>query len=285
MKNLRKISAVMTCKGRLSHIKQSLPSLVACGFAEIVFVDYDCPEKSGEYVSANFPSVTVIRVSDRPHFNVAHARNVGAYMVKTDRILFIDADVMAQPNLQGWIDTWSMDDDLCVAHGWGNKSGVPDLSGTFFIKKHIYDSLNGFDEYFCGWGGEDNDFFLRAQRARYSVKTYPPKLFSAIRHGDEERVRFAPIRNMTYSKILNRIYLNSKHVILGQPDYLGVTELPVQLRKELRYSIESQLAEAKKMERSSKHSAKIQIKKKEYSKDGLTMRGFYILNFELEFDS
>ena len=42
-----KFSIVTTCKGRLGNLKQSLPTFVAEAAAEVVVVDYDCPEGTG----------------------------------------------------------------------------------------------------------------------------------------------------------------------------------------------------------------------------------------------
>jgi len=42
-----KFSIVTTCKGRLGNLQQSLPTFVAQAAAEVVVVDYDCPESTG----------------------------------------------------------------------------------------------------------------------------------------------------------------------------------------------------------------------------------------------
>ncbi len=41
--------------------------------------------------------------------------------------------------------------------------------GSLAIAKSAYEAIGGFDERFCGWGGEDNEFWQRAQ----VLKIYP----------------------------------------------------------------------------------------------------------------
>ena len=70
------ISFVTTCKGRLSALKQSLPRMVAQPHAEVIVVDYDCPEGTGAWVAAEHPAARVVQVRDAPVFNIARARNL-----------------------------------------------------------------------------------------------------------------------------------------------------------------------------------------------------------------
>jgi hypothetical protein len=42
-----KFSIVTTWKGRLRDLQQSLPTFVSQAAAEVVVVDYDCPEGTG----------------------------------------------------------------------------------------------------------------------------------------------------------------------------------------------------------------------------------------------
>lgn len=50
------LTFVTTCRGRLAHLRRSLPTFVAQPDAEVVVVDYDCPERSGEWVEQTFGS-------------------------------------------------------------------------------------------------------------------------------------------------------------------------------------------------------------------------------------
>jgi glycosyltransferase involved in cell wall biosynthesis len=90
------ISAITTCKGRLEHLKQSLPALMATGM-EVIVVDYDCPDQAGAWVQANWPQARVVAVSDRPRFNRSAARNLGAAAATGEWLVFLDSDAIAAP--------------------------------------------------------------------------------------------------------------------------------------------------------------------------------------------
>src|SRR5579863_6579954 len=87
------VSAITTCKDRLANLKQTLPTLMAEPFAEVVLVDYDCPDHAGDWAAATFPDVKVVRVTDAPIFQVAAARNAGAAVASSPWLFFVDADV------------------------------------------------------------------------------------------------------------------------------------------------------------------------------------------------
>ncbi len=55
-----RFSIVTTCKGRLEHLRQSLP-IFSRRAAEVVVVDYDCPQKTRDFVASDFPGGKVVR--------------------------------------------------------------------------------------------------------------------------------------------------------------------------------------------------------------------------------
>src|SRR3954471_12220533 len=88
----RTFGIITTCMGRLDHLKQSLPKMVAQGCHQVIVVDYSCPQHSGEYVRNNFPSVRVVSVAGQEHFSNWRARNAGASVATADVLVFVDAD-------------------------------------------------------------------------------------------------------------------------------------------------------------------------------------------------
>src|SRR5574343_1128333 len=94
---------VTTCKGRLHHLQQTLPLIVAEAPDEIVVVDYGCPQGSGDWVEANYPQVKVVRVTDDDGFRLARARNLGAAACSAPWICFIDADIRVGSGFVAWM--------------------------------------------------------------------------------------------------------------------------------------------------------------------------------------
>lgn len=71
-----RISVVIPCKGRLSHLRHVLPYWLKQETppAEIIVVDYGCTERCGDWVNANYPNVRVVRVcQDVEQYNASRA--------------------------------------------------------------------------------------------------------------------------------------------------------------------------------------------------------------------
>ena len=87
------IALITTCKGRLHHLRETLPLMASQGADEIVVVDYGCPDGAGDWVEREFPGVRVVRVDDDPGFCLPRARNAGARASSARWLAFVDADV------------------------------------------------------------------------------------------------------------------------------------------------------------------------------------------------
>jgi len=84
----RTFSIITTCKGRLDHLKESLPAMVAQGAKEVIVVDYSCPDGTGDYVAVTYPDVRLVRVEGEQHFSNWKARNAGAEVATGDMLRF-----------------------------------------------------------------------------------------------------------------------------------------------------------------------------------------------------
>ena len=225
-----KIAFVTTCKGRLHHLKRSLPLMVAQGAAEVIVVDYGCPDQSGAWVEANFPAVKVVRVTDDPAFSLARARNFGARESQSDWLVFIDADIETAAGWAGW-----MQDHLESGHFYrvAPIDGERDHEayGTVICARQDYEAIGGFDEAFRGWAGEDEDFYDRLVRHGALQADYPAEFVNPIRHGDEERIGMTPGWSRHRQIIVNQCYIAAKRhfgMLGGRDD-----ALPLEKRIEL----------------------------------------------------
>ncbi len=102
---MSRIAFVTTCKGRLHHLKQTLPLLLAAGPDQIVVVDYACPDGTADWVKENYPQIDVVRVTDDPGWCLPRARNQGASQVDSGWICFIDADIKIDPSWVVWMQS------------------------------------------------------------------------------------------------------------------------------------------------------------------------------------
>jgi glycosyltransferase involved in cell wall biosynthesis len=223
------VSAVVTCKGRLEHLRQTLPLLMALPLRQIVVVDYDCPDGSGPWVAEAFPQATLVRATDRPHFNASAARNLGAAAATAPWLLFIDADTRVTPGLWDALVARLAPGVFIVA-----KPRVPELCGTFVTARSDFEALGGFDETFQGWGAEDTDFLERLEMLGRRQDFYDASLASAIAHGHDLRMRHHRADNPHRTGLLNNIYRSAKNDLARQGvnlDAAGRQNLYEQLRR------------------------------------------------------
>jgi glycosyltransferase involved in cell wall biosynthesis len=220
-----KLTLVAGCKGRLASLRVSLPTwlgvLERLGGGKVVVVDYDCPDRSGEYAeSLGDPRLSVVRVTDRPSYNPAAARNAGArFALKEEAepgwIMFIDADVSlsgefasvvrglspgafyhADQKSTGTVGTF-------LLHSADARAAWTDAAGEF-------SPAGGFDETFEGWGWEDVDFYETLRLLGLREATFPHQLLSHLDHPDTERTRFASEKDLKRNALTNMAYACAK---------------------------------------------------------------------------
>ncbi|HUZ12223.1 MAG TPA: glycosyltransferase family 2 protein [Caulobacteraceae bacterium] len=205
------MSAVVPCKGRLAHLKITLPLLMALPLREVVVVDYDCPEGTGDWVQTTFPAARLVRVANQPGFSISVARNLGARVTTAPWIFFVDADTKVFPGLWDEIAPRLAPGAFFVA-----EPRLFDLWGTFVTARTDFDALGGFDEIFQGWGGEDADFLERLVILGRRPLRFDARLAEAIQHSDELRMRHHQNRDRQLSGLVNDTYRMIKNDLARQ---------------------------------------------------------------------
>ena len=201
----RKFSIITVCKGRLEHLKQSLPRMIEQG-GEVIVVDYSCPENSGDYVEKHFPSVVVVRVENQKGFSNWRARNHGAQVATGNMFLFCDADTILAPSALEVIDSAVPDGHFgyftrnSTAHF--NKSGLRlghnQLRGFQAVPAKAFRMLEGYDGVPGGYAaGGDTD--LEERLGMMGIKRKPLGdgiVDEVIEHGNAARFTYHrdPIR-------------------------------------------------------------------------------------------
>lgn len=199
------VSFIVTCMGRLGHLRASLPRLAAQGDSECILVDYSCPDGCGAWAEAEFPAVRVVRVPGQQTFNLARARNAGAAAARTPWLCFVDADVVVAPRFADALRPLLLPGRLLRASPL-----EPELWGTHAVPAGDFARVGGYDECFEGWGGEDVDFFARLVEAGCRPAAFPAGLLEPIRHADAERVRFHADKDRQRSRRINTVYRHAK---------------------------------------------------------------------------
>lgn len=180
-------------------MQATLPILLE-GPADVVVVDYSCPDNTRAWVSAAFGEsgrVAIEYVSGKKVFNKPEAHNRGAKRASAWRtgayLCFFDADTIVMPGIWGWLLPRLRPDRFYFVEGWADQ---PDVTGALVVHSEAFARSGGFDERMKGWGAEDLDMRLRL---RYKVglpfEEIPVSLVRAIPHSDVARVDNYVIKN------------------------------------------------------------------------------------------
>ena len=164
-------------------------------------VDYACPDRTGDWVEANHPSVRVVRVPGQRHFNLAAARNAGARHADAPWICFVDADVVLDPGF-----TPALLEVLAPAGYYRVLAGDGGVGGTFACARADFERVGGYDEVYRGWGEEDNDLYDALQFIGLEQRSLPANRLLHLPHGDDERTRFYPVADRLLGHAVNRVY-------------------------------------------------------------------------------
>lgn len=196
---------IITCKGRLDHLKQTLPTVVAIPQSVCVVVDYSCPQNTGDWVEQHYPSVRVVRVSGQKYYMPCHARNQGAAIVTEPWLCFLDADVKLKPEFAGIFSL--------LRPGRFFRATPPaakELSGTVICLWKDYRRVGGYDDVLEGWGANDLEFFSRLRELDLKEEQFPTEWVEPIPHSDELRGQFAEIKDVSVSWTFNALYAQIK---------------------------------------------------------------------------
>ena len=195
-----KFSIITACKGRLEHLKESLPAMLGQADSEVIVVDYSCPDSTADYVSAHFPKARTVRVEGEEGFSNWKARNAGAAIAKGTFLLFCDADIVLAK------DATKQLAKLLTPASFGyfkneisKKAGRRDaglsanqLKGFQVIPKASFDEAGGYDELLTGYAaGGDTELEDRLRILKLEPVALGPKLVERVlAHGDKIRMRF-----------------------------------------------------------------------------------------------
>jgi glycosyltransferase involved in cell wall biosynthesis len=236
------IAFVTTCKGRLHHIKQTLPTIIAESPAEIILVDYGCPDNTGDWVEEHYPEVKVVRVNDDPGFCLPRARNIGAAHSSAPWLCFIDADIKVR---SGWLDWMQqhLSEGCFYRPSLADGRQLQEIAGTFLCPRAAFTMVGGYDEVFRGWGGEDIDLYARLpQEGGSQLAYYPNHFVEPISHADDERTTFHAIKNISIQSLINSCYVKAKSQLHGH----GIRGIPFAARQHLLNSISDSLKQHKR---------------------------------------
>jgi hypothetical protein len=204
----QRYSIVVTCKGRLRYLLQSLPRFLAQPATEVVVVDYNCPENTAATVNERHPEAVVVRVPDVAEFHLADARNIGARAATGDVLIFLDADIVIPADFVTRIDTRIRDD---VFFRFPLSEEIRGRSGSCIVWKRHFEQVEGYDDLIRGYGGDDLDLYYRL--SRIGLEELPLDegyIESIVPHDPDTRTTFYKAKSIADNVATNFAYLQMK---------------------------------------------------------------------------
>jgi glycosyltransferase involved in cell wall biosynthesis len=227
-----KFTIITTCKGRLGHLKQTLPQFLKQPDTKVVVVDYSCPERSGAWVRENCPEALVVEVPGQEYFRANEARNTGAAAAQSPFLIFLDADSLISNDFVHGIERVLEEGVfLRLRYPQGN-----DLNGACVVPAASHRAVQGYDEVIEGYGGEEQEFYWRLRRMGLKARYLPAEgLCEPIRHDNQSRIAYQTEKNMRKAFLQVRGYRLCKEALLG---VVFTPELAVAQRKELWHTVQ-----------------------------------------------
>ncbi len=193
-----RFSIITTCKGRLDHLKQTLPAMLTQKNAEVIVVDFSCPDGTAAYVRQHYRAVKVVEVQNKNYFYNGEARNRGAERATGEQLIFCDADTVLAPFATNWLSnnlgsnaigtfaTKESNDPKARGEGLGRNQ----LRGFQVISAKHFFSLGGYDEVLRGYAvGFDTDLLDMGIKLGLHPQPIRPKIIErVIEHDNAARL-------------------------------------------------------------------------------------------------
>lgn len=217
-KFIMKISFCITCKNRLFHLKQTLPTslLASSDYLEKEFIILDYNSEDGLYNWAKkhlshlekSGTIRYLRTRLPKYYNSAHAKNI-AHKNATGDILFnLDADNFVTKGYCQYLNKVFEEPNVILSSSSEDMFGNVGCCGRIAATKDTFYSVNGYDEQESlnsGWGWDDVNFRLRAvSQNGLKVVQSDIKYNLVLHHSNEIRVQDFSNKNIQETKKISR---------------------------------------------------------------------------------
>ena len=202
-----RISFCTTCRGRVQHLRETLPKNITdnadyenCVFVVLGYGDRDglddfmrSPEIMKHIESGR---VVYYKNLDPTVFQMAHAKNQAhrCGMREGGNVLVnLDADNFTCPGFASYIAQQYAEDPHCFCWAKMLKGVLPrGINGRLACTRHQFLNAGGYDEKFDAWSHDDKDYNLRLRRLGYPARQIHPRYLDAVRHTDKMRFKEYP---------------------------------------------------------------------------------------------
>lgn len=202
-----KIAFCTTCKGRLEHLRQTLPRnladnpsdaiFVVLGYGDAALARYIVREHSTDLRSGH---LVYYHFDTRDRFRMSHAKNMAARAAireGADILVTLDADNFAGPFAP---IAASLKPGTFMCPDFARIKTMPHgparpqrgYAGRLAIRAQDFVKMGGYDEAFDTWRGEDIDLIYRLERLGYKSRFIDNKYLGVLPHDASVRFREYP---------------------------------------------------------------------------------------------
>jgi hypothetical protein len=173
--------------GRTQNLKVFLPHMI------------DHLGKVGKQINRDY-EIFIIEQAPGYVFNKGALFNIGFDIIKErhfDYMVLHDVDQLPLNPLNSY-DYWprrplhlcSASEQFGFKMAYGNMVG-----GALLLTKKQFETVNGYSNFYWGWGQEDDDFFYRLEKAFKGVDRLPKQIgkYSALHHPRSDRLSGTPL--------------------------------------------------------------------------------------------
>lgn len=203
-----RIAFCTTCKGRVQHIRQTLPRNLADNkaYPDAVFiiVDYGSPDDLLGYLQEEYANeissgrLVVYSIKDPPaSFRMAHAKNLAhrcGIAEGAEILVNLDADNYTGVDFAAYIAReFERCSDRIFLRARMLKGIMPrGINGRIILSSSAFVKVGGYDEKYDAWGPDDKDFNVRLRRLGYEELDIPAQYLTGVKHSEGMRFREYP---------------------------------------------------------------------------------------------
>lgn len=189
---------------------------------ELIVVDFNCPDGTGDWVETHFPQLRCVRSQDAGPFSAAKARNLGAANATSDWLCFVDADIVLAPGFMNFVRSH------LAPKRYFRPQPRSGLWNPVICRRLEWAGIGGFDEVIANWGCEDDDLFRRLELHHALPLWLPEGAASELPYDKTLRSRFHET-DYVVSQRVNTLYVQLKLDLMR----LMADELDLQTRMTL----------------------------------------------------
>lgn len=205
---MNKISFCTVCRGRLHHLRRTLPRNIVWnqGYSalEFVLLDYNSADGLEKWVKTEMAGyiksgrLVYLKESSSPYFQHSHSRNLCFKMATGDIVCNIDADNFTGAGFAEHVNELFGNKPALICGGMA----MAGLFGRIALRKSDFMRLGGYNESFSqGWGVEDWDLIRRGMGLGFEFIKFDSRFhIDSISHSNMEREVYTRAGNMMDSR-------------------------------------------------------------------------------------